>query len=134
VGTFARTPEECDRRFAECVRSRHLDDLVGLYEPAACFVRRDGTVVTGHSEIRRALARLTIVPTVVDIRIVKVIETDCVAVLYSDWQSRATAADGRVAETSGRALEIVRRQPDGRWLFAIDDPFGRDRPTTRPLH
>jgi len=62
---IARTPQECDRRFAR-----------------------------GHSEIPRV-------------------------------HSRATASDGTVHEARGKAVEVVRRQPDGRWLFAIDDPFGR---------
>lgn len=126
MGAFAKTPEDCDRRFAECVQAGQLDDLVGLYEPDACFVHRDGTVVIGHSEIRRALGRLTGVSTIIDMHVVKVIESEGVAVLYNDWHSRTTAADGTVTETTGKALEIVRRQPDGRWLFAIDDPFGRD--------
>ena len=25
----------------------------------------------------------------------------------------------------GKSAEVVRRQPDGTWLFAIDDPYGR---------
>jgi ketosteroid isomerase-like protein len=25
---------------------------------------------------------------------------------------------------TGQSVEVVRRQPDGRWLFAIDLPFG----------
>jgi hypothetical protein len=25
---------------------------------------------------------------------------------------------------SGKAREIVRRQPDGSWRFVIDDPYG----------
>jgi ketosteroid isomerase-like protein len=130
---FASTPEECDRRFAECVQSGHLDELVGLYEPGACLVQRDGTVATGHSAIRRTLARLTSVSTIIEMRIVKVVESEGVAVLYNDWHLRATAADGSITETSGKALEIMRRQPDGRWLFAIDDPFGRDRPAPDAL-
>jgi uncharacterized protein (TIGR02246 family) len=125
----AMTPEECDRRFAECVQSSVLDELVALYEPDACLVLRDGSVATGRAEIRRALARLTSVPTAIDMRIVRLVESQGVAVLYNDWRLRATAADGTVTRSSGHALEIVRRQPDGRWLFAIDDPFGRDRGT-----
>lgn len=76
------------------------------------------------------LGRLTSVSTIIDMHILKVVESEGVAVLDNDWHSRATAADGSVIETSGKALEIVRRQPDGRWLFAIDDPFGRDRSPT----
>ena len=28
-------------------------------------------------------------------------------------------------EMSGKTIEVVRRQPDGSWLFVIDDPFAR---------
>jgi ketosteroid isomerase-like protein len=41
-------------------------------------------------------------------------------VLYNEW---ILSAGGN--EMKGKAIEIVRRQPDGTWLFAIDDPFAR---------
>jgi len=44
------------------------------------------------------------------------------AVLYNDWSLRA---DGKPAELVGKAMEVVRRQPDGTWLFAVDAPFAR---------
>jgi ketosteroid isomerase-like protein len=33
--------------------------------------------------------------------------------------------DGTLSETAGKALEVVRHQPDGSWRVAIDDPFAR---------
>lgn len=121
------SPEDCDRLFAACVRAADLDGLVSLYEPTARFVKPDGDVVMGREAIRSALQRLTQVATEIEIHVVKVVALEAIAVLYNDWTTRATSEDGRVLEASGRAIEVVRRQPDGRWLFAIDDPFGRTR-------
>jgi ketosteroid isomerase-like protein len=47
--------------------------------------------------------------------------------VYSDWRLTATGADGGVVTRSGRALEVVRRQPDGTWRLAADDPYARGR-------
>jgi ketosteroid isomerase-like protein len=45
--------------------------------------------------------------------------------LYNDWQGRATGPDGAPVELTGKAIEVVRRQADGTWRFAIDDAYGR---------
>jgi uncharacterized protein (TIGR02246 family) len=126
----ADTPEDCDRLFVACVTAGDLDGLVSLYEPGARFVTRGGDVAMGREAIRNALQRLTKVATEIEIHVVKVVALDAIAVIYNDWTTRATRDDGRVLEANGRAIEIVRRQPDGRWLFAIDDPFGRSTSTT----
>ena len=53
--------------------------------------------------------------------IVGVVEGDGVAIVKTDWHMRLP--DG--GEQSGRSCDIVRRQPDGSWLLAIDDPWAR---------
>lgn len=47
------------------------------------------------------------------------------AVVYNDWSLAATGPDGAAVNTTGRSIEICRRQADGTWLFVVDDPFGR---------
>ena len=47
------------------------------------------------------------------------------AVLYNDWSASAKGPDGAPFEMAGKAIEVVRRQPDGSWLFVVDDPFAR---------
>jgi hypothetical protein len=32
---------------------------------------------------------------------------------------------GKTVQLNGCAVEVVRLQPDGRWLYVIDDPDGR---------
>ena len=122
---MTRVPEDCDRMFAACVKARDLDGLVALYEPEAQYVRRNGTVLVGQAAIREHLQSVTNVATEIEMNVVRVVALNDVALLYNDWTSKTVSEDGRVRESAGKAIEVVRRQPDGRWLFAIDDPFGR---------
>jgi ketosteroid isomerase-like protein len=45
--------------------------------------------------------------------------------VYNDWRMSARRPDGQLVEASGKAIEVVRRQPDGTWRFILDDPFAR---------
>ena len=45
-----------------------------------------------------------------------------IAVLYNDWHGTATDERGRTVRLQGCAVEVVRRQADGRWLYVVDDP------------
>jgi uncharacterized protein (TIGR02246 family) len=124
---MTQVPEDCDRVFASCVKARDLDGLMALYEPEAQYVRRDGTVVVGQAAIRALLQGLTTVATEIEMNVVRVVALNGIALVYNDWKSKTASEDGRVRESAGKAIEVVRRQPDGRWLFVIDDPFGRSR-------
>ncbi|MCX6621453.1 MAG: DUF4440 domain-containing protein, partial [Acidobacteria bacterium] len=48
---------------------------------------------------------------------------DGIALLGGKWRLNGTGPDGNPMEMSGANSEIARRQPDGRWLFLIDNPF-----------
>jgi uncharacterized protein (TIGR02246 family) len=121
----ARDPEECDRLFGECLNAGDLDGLLTLYEPECRLVRRDGTVATGHAEIREVLGRLVALRPAFQTRVVSVVAREDLAVMYSDWTLTATPSGAPPIERSGKAIEVMRRQPDGSWRVAIDDPFAR---------
>jgi hypothetical protein len=42
--------------------------------------------------------------------------------LHGKWTLRASAPDGGQIRTEGRNTENRSLQPDGRWLFVIDNP------------
>ncbi len=48
-----------------------------------------------------------------------------VALLRADW--KLVASDGNVI-VSGSSAEVVRKQPDGRWLYVIDHAAGAGLP------
>ena len=122
----ARSPEECDRLFGEHVSAGDLDKVVALYEENASFVQHDGHVARGHAAILQALSRLVAMRPKLRLEVVKVVAgAGDLAVVYNDWAMSATDPDGKPRERTGKAIEVMRRQPDGSWRFVIDDPYAR---------
>jgi ketosteroid isomerase-like protein len=64
---------------------------------------------------------LTTHPSIV-VRTLSVNVAGNLAVLHGKWILLETGSDGRQLRREGRNAEIARQQPDGRWLFAIDNP------------
>jgi uncharacterized protein (TIGR02246 family) len=116
------TPSALMRTFTSCVRAGDLDALVGLYEPAAVFEPQPGVVVTGHDAIRTALAELLALRPTMDATTVQVLASGDVALVVNEWSMAGTAPDGSAVRQSGRSADVVRRQPDGRWLVVVDKP------------
>ena len=122
----AHSAEECDALFAEYLNVGALERLVSLYDPQAILMQRDGTAATGRAAIRESLAGLLGMKPKIVMNVHKVVRAgDDLAVLYNDWSMSAAGPDGSSLSFTGKAIEIVRRQADGTWLFAVDDPFAR---------
>jgi ketosteroid isomerase-like protein len=107
----ATEPEELSRLIVERLNRGDVDGLVALYEPDAVLALDDGQVATGSHEIRKAYARLVAgQPT------------------FEPGTQRPTLRSGDLALTSSRlangavTVEVARRQPDGTWLWVIDQP------------
>lgn len=121
----AQTPADCDRLFAHYVKAGDLDALVALYEPDARLVHQDGTVAIGREQIADSLRPLTNVRADMRMNVVKSIAYGDVAIQYNEWTLTIPNAEGRLNESRGMAVECLRRQADGGWLYAIDDPFAK---------
>jgi len=121
----ARLPEDCDRLFAEGVNAGDADAVLALYEEGACFVQREGVAI-GPAAIRPAIVRMLEAGPRITCNVRRVLRAgEDLALLYNDWSLSAAGPDGQTVERTGRALELVRRQPDGSWRYVMDDPYGR---------
>jgi uncharacterized protein (TIGR02246 family) len=122
----ARTPEECDDLFARRIGEGDVDGVVALYEERGCLVMEGGKPSVGKAEIRKAIETFAALKPRLSMSVTRVVRAgDDLAVLYNDWTLTATGPDGKPIHDSGKALEIVRRQSDGTWLFVVDDPRAR---------
>src|SRR5689334_8310107 len=124
----ARTPEEIDSLFAKALNAGDLDALVSLYEPQASLMASPGNVVTGTAAIREALAGFVAAKPSMTLDARTLAQSGDVALVSASWRLSMTGPDGKPATMSGRSVEVVRRQAGGRWLFAIDFPFGAEAP------
>jgi uncharacterized protein (TIGR02246 family) len=123
---LAYTPGDVDRLFAEVLSAGDLEGALAMYEPGACYVVSEerGEVARGHEEIRAALADLIAMDCRLDCYRIEVLENGDLAVLRADWVFSGTGEDGEPFEHRGRSIEVVRRQEDGTWRFALDLPSG----------
>lgn len=122
----AKTPEDADRLFGEYLNAGNIDALVALYETGGSLVQSDGSLATGHAAIREALVLILEARPVIRMNVVRIAHSGDVAMLYNDWSMTVKGPDGNSIQMQGKALEVVRRQADGTWKFAIDDPYARD--------
>jgi ketosteroid isomerase-like protein len=105
----ARRPEDLGRFFVQRANQEDLDGLVALYEPGAVMATGPGQTVAGTSAIRQQLERF------LDGRPQLTGESQP-AVEFGDLALTSTSFQG------GATAEVARRQPDGTWLWVIDQP------------
>jgi len=120
----ARTPEEAPLLFARAFAAGDLDSAVTLYEPEAAFVAQPGEVVAGSEAIREALSGFLALEPMFDLEVKKVFRTGDIALSFDEWTLTGTGPDGETISMSGQTWSVLRQQPDGSWLFVIDNPYG----------
>src|SRR5688500_7825014 len=97
-----------------------------LYDRDARFVALSGDIVEGRDRIREKVAELIQNKTRLHGNVVRVITVGNIAQLYTDFGGTALDPSGNTVEMNSRAVEVLRRQPDGSWLLLIGDPNGRE--------
>ncbi len=122
----ARTAEDVHHLFTQFLLAGDLDDMVGLYEAdaVAVMVPQPGPIVRGHAAIREGLSELLAFRPQFELQILKTLEIEDIAILYARWNFAGTDSDGNAVTMTGLTSDVVRRQPDGSWLLAIDNPVG----------
>lgn len=119
-------PKDMNGAFAEAVNSGDLEQVLALYEPDAVLAPRPGERARGLGEIRAALHELLSLGGEMESRNVWCIQAGELALLRGEWRLRGTAPDGSPLELASPTAEVVRRQPDGSWLYVIDHAFEED--------
>lgn len=113
----AREPEELTRLFLERANQGDVEGLVALYEPGAVLALPDGRIAAGAEEIRTFYATLL-----------------ASRPHFQPGTQKPVLRSGDLALTSSLlsngtvTAEIARRQGDGSWLWAVDQPAISSQP------
>ena len=123
----ARKPEECDQLLFETIDTGDLDAALDLYEPDAVFVVSPDHVVTGHAAIREILQGMLAIGGIGKLDGVTGLTSadGSIAFTRAKGSSTSPGPDGKPVTTHFHSIEVVRKQPDGTWRIAIDDPSGK---------
>ena len=120
----ARTPEDVHPLFARHFAAADMPALLSLYEADAVLLPQPGVVARGHGAIRESLGAFLAMKGTFRLGTPKVVRAEDVAIVFAPWTLDAKGPDGSPIHLEGQTSDVVRRQPDGRWLIAIDSPVG----------
>ncbi|MEU5696846.1 nuclear transport factor 2 family protein [Actinosynnema sp. NPDC020468] len=116
--------EEHGRRYVELFNAGDVETIETMYTEDAISVWEPGNPLTGQAR-RDSLAEFLAAGPTMTADLVESHVTRDAALLVVDWTISVPNPDGGEPEVlRGRGLDVLRRGADGRWLFAVDNPFG----------
>lgn len=123
-----RTPSPLDAvtQFVNALNQGDPETALSLYELGASLVVQPGVVATGTSALRAALAGFAALKPTLTTEAYKILEADDLALYCSRWTMHGTDPAGNPVHMNGRSSDVLRRQPDGNWRIALDNPFGTE--------
>jgi uncharacterized protein (TIGR02246 family) len=117
-------PATTINNLVEAINQGDLARAVGLYEKDAVLVAQPGQVARGRSELENALAGFIAMKGKLRSEAQQVVEAGDIALYISRWTLDGTSPDGQPISLAGESTDILHRQGDGRWLIALDNPWG----------
>ena len=124
-GNRSAKPEDWPRLFEQYFNADDLDAVMALYEPEARFVTQSGDTVMGRDGIRSVLRAMIDAKTRLHSRVVRGVTVGDIAQLYTDFEGTTVDSSSKTVPVYNKAIEVLRRQPDGDWKLIIGDPNGR---------
>ena len=130
MGTETRvstgTPEQVLEAVVDGINTGNYDLLLSLYEPDAAFATRPGKLAHGLGDICQALDGFIALNGKLDLEVKRVLQVGDLALVAGQWSFTGTAPDGEPVKLEARNADVLRRQADGSWRFAIDNPWGTE--------
>ena len=121
----ANTPTEIYELFGEYFSAGTIDLLLSLYEDDAVLVRPGSKDAVGKNAIREVFNGFLGLNGEFRIESPKIAEAGDIALISARWMlTGGKGPDGEEVNLAGRTSDVIRRQPDGGWLFVVDCPYG----------
>jgi ketosteroid isomerase-like protein len=117
-------PIDTVNQLVQAINRRDPDAALGLYEAEGVLVVHPGRLARGPVELKDALAGFAGLQPTLESEAQHVIEAGDVALYLGRWTLRGTDPTGHPVIMGGESTDVLRRQPDGQWRIAVDNPWG----------
>ena len=117
----AQQPQAIHQQFERAFNAGDIEALMALYEPDCALVGEPGSVASGPDQVRAGLEGLLALKGKAKLTTRDVVQVGDLALLSCSWTLDGTGPDGQPVSIGGKTAEVARRQPDGRWLYVIDN-------------
>jgi len=125
-GAMATRPEDLYPALSEAYSAGDLEAMLSLYDPKAVFVIKPSRVTGSPAELRAAMQHLIALGGRLSVKPQSFTRSDDVVLVLGAFTFSGRGSDGTPFERTSRFADVLRRQPDGRWLIAVDNPYGGD--------
>jgi ketosteroid isomerase-like protein len=106
-------------KFTALFNAGDIEGLLALYEPDATLNPSPEGPVRGKDAIRAALQGFLALGGKISIQTLSTFEgPGGIGLTHGEWTLK-----GGSMELAGKTAEVLRRQPDGTWLYVIDNPW-----------
>jgi ketosteroid isomerase-like protein len=117
-------PIDTVNELVQAINRADLERAVAAYENGATLVAQPGQLARGAAQLREALAGFIALKAVLRSEAQHLIEAEDIALYIGRWSLSGTDPSGNPVVMSGESTDVLRRQRDGRWLIALDNPWG----------
>ena len=119
------SPDQAHALFAKAMNEKNLEQLCAIYADDAVMVLRSGNLkVQGLSKIRRVFTEMIAALESLELDIIYQVRSEDTVLFRSKYRSVYHTSDGVKHDVVSSGIEVLRRQPDGTWLFTIDHHSG----------
>jgi ketosteroid isomerase-like protein len=117
-------PDELIHAFFRVFNQGDLEGIMTMYEAQPSLMAQPDQVAEGPAAVREALTGfLAMKPTLTPEKY-KIVKANDLALSVIKWTMTGMGTDGKPVQMEGTSADVMRKQPDGRWLFVIDNPWG----------
>ena len=117
-------PIDAVNELVQAINRADLERAVAAYESSAVLVVQPGQLVRGSAQLREALAGFIALKAILRSEAQQLIEAEDIALYIGRWSLSGTDPAGNAVVMNGESTDVLRRQRDGRWLIALDNPWG----------
>lgn len=117
------SPRELLALLGKFIAARDVDSIMAIHEPNAALVEWGGAIARGPEEIRQVYVDFFATEPDLKVQALQVIEADGVAIILGDYTLDYVNTNQKVVSVGGKFGDMVRQQPDGSWLYLLDNPY-----------
>ena len=120
------TPIKTVEELFSTVNAGDIEGTLALYEKDGVFVAEPGVIARGPEQIKAAYEGFAALKPTMTAKSNNTIEGGDIAINYCAWTLTGVDPEGNSVVMEGLSTDVLRRQTDGTWLIAIDNPYGTD--------
>lgn len=117
------TPANLLALLGRLIEARDVDAVMAIHEDDAGMVEWGGGVAYGDADIRQVYVDFFATEPDLKVQALQIVEAGGVAIILGDYTLDYTNANGRIVSVGGKFGDMVRQQPDGSWLYLLDNPY-----------